>query len=188
MRKLSTHWLSEEMTYTGNELRSHFIYDKTDLLGDAIVGFVGPCKVDLTEMVDLEDVKKKAPIYSEKMLHFLIELFETPLSSLVFYQRLLIVTIKDEILHRLPTLFLNRKGDDLYEGIYKLNVSIATITPVSGVIHAGINISSRHTPVPTKGLEDYQIDPVEVGQSVLTNYVQEVESSWRAASKVRGVK
>jgi hypothetical protein len=34
------------------------------LPGDSIVAFTGACRVELAEMVDIEDVKASAPIYS----------------------------------------------------------------------------------------------------------------------------
>ena len=56
-----------DITYEGHQLSPHWIYRTFDLLGDAAVGFIGPCQVNLTEMVDLEDVKASAPIYSPLM-------------------------------------------------------------------------------------------------------------------------
>ncbi len=179
-------WVEKKMAYTGVELRSHFIYDQFDLLGDAIIAFAGPCQVDLPQMVDLEDVKQKSPIYSENMLHFLVEHFETSLSHMVLRQRLLMAQMFEALCER-GISALKRTGDDLWDGKAKLTVSIATLTPVSGVIHAGINISSKNTPVLTKGLEDYQIDPADFAQSILRRYCEEIKSVSRAACKVRGV-
>lgn len=187
MFSLQTKWIEKEIAYTGAELRSHFIYDQFNLLGDAIVAFEGPCKVDLSEMVDLEDVKLKKPIYSEKMVHFLIEHFDTNLKQMVFSQRILMALIFEELLKRTKRLSLRRVGDDLFDEEAKLTVSIATLTPVSGVIHAGINISSKNTPVLTRGLEDDGINPKEFAQVILDHYALEWQSISKAVCKVRGV-
>jgi len=191
MYSLSTKFIEKEIAYTGAELRSHFIYDQFDLLGDALVAFVGPCKVDLDKMVDLEDVKKKSPIFSEKMLHFLGEFFGMDLNCLVLMQRLLIASFYQELMQKkggaLSHVALRRIGDDLYDGDFKLSVSIATLSPISGVFHAGINISSRNTPVPTKGLEDYKIDPNEFAKNLLKSFSFEIVSAYKATCKVRGV-
>jgi hypothetical protein len=192
MYSLATKFIEKEISYTGPELRSHFIYDRFNLLGDALVSFVGPCKVDLKDMVDLQDVKRKSPIFSEKMLHFMGEFFGVDLNRMVLLQRLLIAQFYEELVKRRVgarggTLSLRRIGDDLYHGEAKLSVSIATLTRVSGVIHAGINISSRNTPVLTKGLEDYQIDPAEFAKLVLKAFAFEIDSAMKAACKVRGV-
>lgn len=187
MISLQTKFIEKEIPYTGAELRSHFIYDQFDILGDAAVAFIGSAKVDLNQMVDLEDVKQKKPIYSEKMVHFLIEHFETNLKQMVFCQRMLIALMLEEILKRTKKLSLRRAGDDLFDNEAKLTVSIATATPVSSVIHTGINISSRNTPVLTKGLEDYSIDPKDFAETILQSYQREIVSIQKAVCKVRGV-
>ncbi len=187
MYSLPTKWIEEKIPYTGAELRSHFIYDRFHLLGDGLVSFAGPCDVDLDHMVDLEDVKQKRPIYSENMLHFLGEFFGVSLNRLVLIQRLLIAIFFEELTRRKVSTSLSRTGDDLYDGQAKLSVSIATLTPVSGVIHAGINISSKNTPLLTKGLEDYKIEASNFAQSVLKTFSSELESAYKATCKVRGV-
>jgi hypothetical protein len=65
-------------------------------------------------------------------------------------------------------------------------VSIASVSPVSALIHAGINISSRSTPVPTRGLADYGIEPAAFAKEVLAGYSAECEGLLRARCKVRG--
>lgn len=187
MISLQTKFVEKEIPYTGAELRSHFIYDQFDILGDAAVAFIGSSKVDLNQMVDLEDVKQKKPIYSEKMVHFLIEHFETNLKQMVFCQRMLITSMLEELVKRTKKISLRRHGDDLFDDDAKLTVSIATVTPVSSVIHTGINISSRNTPVLTKGLQDYSIDSKDFAETILQSYRKEIESIQKAVCKVKGV-
>lgn len=55
---------NRDITYDGRQLASHWIYRNFDLMGDAAVAFLGPCHVDLSEMVDIEDVKAQAPIFT----------------------------------------------------------------------------------------------------------------------------
>ena len=50
------------IAYDGRQLAPHWLYRKFDLMGNAAVAFVGPCQVELGEMVDIEDVKAKSPI------------------------------------------------------------------------------------------------------------------------------
>src|SRR4029450_1750263 len=191
MNSILTKWIDAELPYTGEELRSHFLYERFGLLGDAALAFVGPCRVPLEKMVDLEDVKAKKPIFSEKMLHFLLEFFECDLTKTVFLQRLLISAFFEELTRRVGAhggAPLCRRGDDLYDGDAKLSVSIATVSPVSTLIHAGINVSSRNTPVLTKGLEDYGTNPKDFAEAVLKTFSFEIESARRAAAKVRAVK
>jgi hypothetical protein len=130
---LSMHTLMVEdhdITYEGHQLSPHWIYRTFDLLGDAAVGFIGPCRVNLTEMVDLEDVKASAPIYSPLMLHIIAEQFGCDLHLTVYRQRMLIVAAK-ELLETLTDRNVARRGDDIYlpradGSMGKLSVSIAT--------------------------------------------------------------
>lgn len=174
--------IDTEMTYDGSQLHSHWIYDSTGQLGDSLVAFVGPCDVSLERMVDLEDVRHQRPITSQAMLHFIGEFFNIDLPQTILLQRLLVSLMQQRI-----DAPLQRTTNDLYEGEHKLTVSIATASQVSTLLHAGINISSKGTPVPTKGLEDYGIDPIEFAKGVLEDFKSEFESISRDISKVRPV-
>ena len=180
-----------QFTYDGRQLAPHWIYKNFDLLGDAAVAFVGPCRVDLCEMVDIEDVKAAAPIYSPLMLHVIAELFSGDLHQTVYQQRLLIVTAK-ELLETLTERRVARKGDDLYlpraDGSPgKLSVSIATGSVTSTLIHTGFNIETEGTPVPTVGLAELGIDVPGFASEVLRRYADEVHDIWLARCKVRAV-
>jgi hypothetical protein len=181
----------QEIAYDGRQLAPHWIYRQFDLLGDAAVAFVGPCRVDLGEMVDLEDVKAEAPIYSPLMLHVIAEFFTGELHTAVYRQRLLVVTAK-ELLERRTERPVTREGDDLYlpraDGSRgKLSVSIATASATSTLIHTGFNIETAGTPVPTVGLAELGVDPAAFGAELLRRYAAEVAEIWLARCKVRAV-
>lgn len=180
------HLLQEPLAYTGAELRSHWIYGRLGLQGDAAVAFAGPCEVHLSEMVDLADVHANAPIYSESMLSVIIEHFQADLRSMILRQRLLTAQVKD-LLHAKGVKSVTRSGDDLYDGDRKLSVSIATVSPVSGLIHFGINIRSDNTPVLTRGLADYDLDWRDFASELLKNYAAEEAGIGVALVKVRWV-
>jgi len=192
---MKTHFHPTPLAYDGTQLRSHFAYSTFGIQGDSIVSFIGPCDVRGDHLVDLEDSKQGLFIHSDKMLHFIIEHFDGDLIRTIAFQRLLVDVMIREIeesisdagtSHELP-LRLQRNGNDIYDDIYKLNVSVATQSPVSCLIHTGINISSRNTPVPTKGLEDYTINPQAFATGVMNRYAAEMEGIWKARCKVRGV-
>lgn len=191
---IKTHFHPEPLTYNGTQLRSHFAYQTFGIQGDSIVTFMGPCDVRGDHLVDLEDSKQGLFIHSENMLHFIIEHFDGDLIRTIAFQRLFVDVMIREIedsfanvgaIHELP-LRLQRKGNDIYDDIYKLNVSVATSSPVSFLIHTGINISSKNTPVPTKGLEDYNLNPRALATGVMNRYCAEIEGIWKARAKVRG--
>ncbi len=189
---LKTMFVTErQITYDGYQLAPHWIYRQFDLRGDAAVSFVGPCQVDLSEMVDIEDVKNAAPIYSPLMLHVIAEFFDGDLHQTVYQQRLLIVTAK-ELLETLTDRKVTRKGDDLYLPCVdgspgKLSVSIATASAISSLIHTGFNIETAGTPVKTVGLAELGVDPATFANELLSRYAEEIEDIWLARCKVRAV-
>jgi len=175
------------LNYDGSQLQSLFAYKNFGLMGDSISVFRGSCRVEQNEMVDMEDVLAKDWIYSEDMLHFIVEHFDMDLEKTIIRQRLLIATIKEE-LEKLGVKTLSRSGDDLYEGVKKLSVSISTLSPVSTLIHCGLNVSNANTPIPTIGLVNLQIhDVLGFGESVAQHYCNEFLSMRLARCKVRGV-
>lgn len=183
------HWtfLEESLLYDGTQLRSGWVARKTGKRGDGMVLFAGPADVPIANMVDLEDVARNAPIYSEAMLHFIAEFADSDLEKTVCRQRLLMAALESLLKEYTQCSGVQREGDDLYDGPAKLSVSIATRSPVSGLIHAGINIVSKNTPLPTKGLNDYGIPPIPFGKKAAQTFVREMKGVTHAAGKVRPV-
>jgi len=168
-----------EITYDGTQLAGHWIYRQFDLAGDAIVAFCGPADVSIDHMVDLADVKKKAPIGSPQMLHFVAEWFQDSLDIAILLQHLFTGVVY-ELLWEKMGRDLRKRGNDLYYRDRKLSVSIATRTTVSTLMHTGINIRTKGTPIPTSGLSEMGIDPVGFAGEVLERFSAESET-WRAA-------
>jgi len=176
-----------ETAYDGSQLSSLWAYRNYGLQGDSIVAFSGPCKVTLDKMVDMADVLAGDFIYSENMLHFIVEHFDLDLEKTVTRQRLLIAIISELIREKTGT-GVNRRGDDLFLDDRKLSVSIATLSPVSTMIHTGLNLSSRNTPVPAVSLPEIGItDTVEFANDVMEKYTAEIDGISMARCKVRGV-
>jgi hypothetical protein len=186
MSAIQVLFVPEKIAYTGEQLRSHWAYRSFDILGDSAVAFVGPCDVRPEFMKDVEDLKAASRIYSEEMLHFIVEHFSCALDTALLRQRLLMAIVAENLNRRGPGGGpVTRSGSDLYDGRFKLTVSIASVSPVSALIHAGINVSSRNTPVPTRGLADYGVDPSAYAQEVLAGYSAECEGLLRARCKVK---
>lgn len=181
-------FVSEEIAYTGKELHSHWAYRNHGLQGDSIVAFVGPCDVPTEALVDEADRREGAFIRSERMLHFIVEHFDRDLEKAILRQLLLVSLVEAEIHRRLGKPVLERRGDDLFHEGRKLSVSIATLSPVSALIHLGLNISARGAPVPAVGLEDLGVGARELGEAVLEAYGQASEGVAFMRSKVRGVR
>ena len=92
---MQTLFIDKEIKYIGSQLAPHWIYKNFHIMGNAIVSFIGECDVELSHMVDIEDVINDEPIYSKSMLSFITEQFNVNLVEGVFRQRLLICIIKE---------------------------------------------------------------------------------------------
>lgn len=174
------------ISYTGHQLSSLWAYKTFGLQGDSIVCFRGPCRVEPSEMADVEDVLGGSSIFGPDMIHFIAEHFGESLEKGVLRQRILIAVIKD-VLGR-PEIA--RSGDDLYLGDRKLSISIAAPSPVSVVIHAALNVVSEGTPVKAAGLFDLgfkEEDLLKLGRKVCGLYRDEMISVRMACCKVKGV-
>ncbi|KUK53676.1 MAG: hypothetical protein XD78_1001 [Desulfotomaculum sp. 46_296] len=177
----------EIVPYDGKQLSSLWAYRTWGVKGDSIIGFRGPCDIDFADMIDLEDVLSQSAIYSPDMLHFIVEHFDHDLEKGVLRQRLLITIIRETLESR--GIRPSRRGDDLYIDDGKLSISIATVTPVSTMIHAGLNISRENVPVKASclleaGLAENEILPF--AERVCRSYAGEIEDIFSARCKVRG--
>lgn len=179
--------IKDEIAYTGEQLRSNFAYTTFGIVGDSIIAFCGPCDVKLKEMVDIEDLKAGRAIYSEYMLHFIVEHYDTDIEKIILRQLLLATIVRDAINEIKGKLLVKRVNSDLYEDDAKLSISVATVSPLSSLIHFGINISSTNTPVKTKGLKDYDIEPCEFANLIMDRYTKEIEKIGTVKCKVRWV-
>lgn len=180
--------------YTGYQLRSMWIYDTFGIAGDAIAAFVGPCNVPTDALVDNEDRRAGSTIRAALMLHLIIEHFDRDLLLAIFRQRLLIAITKDLLQQAADIPDLRRSGDDIFCAAdevlgagEKLTVSIATISPVSTLIHTGINIDPSGAPVAACGLQNLAIDHLDFADRLTAAYVAEIDSAAYARTKVRGV-
>ena len=181
--------LDQEITYTGSELRPHWTLEATGVYGSQLVAFMGPCKVPTSNLVDLEDQLNRDFIEAKSMLHIIAEFFGTTLEAGVLYQRLFMVWAERLLLER-GVSSIRREGDDLFIENKKLSVSIATVSPVSVLIHWGINFDSAGAPVDAIGLKDLGWNREEVfsfAKDLFTQYSDELKEISHACVKVHPV-
>lgn len=186
---MQTLFIDKETKYTGEQLAPHWIYKNFNIMGNAIVAFIGECEVKLAHMVDIEDVINNEPIYSKKMLNIIEENFNSTLVEMVYKQRLLVTITKELIEKNYPSVNISRNGDDLFVNDKKLSVSIATKSITSTLIHFGININSDGAPINAADLtSDVGVKDIkQFALDILTAYKNETTDINFAASKVRGV-
>jgi len=185
-RSLHVCWIDEETTYDGSQLRSHFAHGVSGLVGDAVVGFVGPCDVGPSALVDLEDRRADAVIRSRSMLHVLVEHFDATLDVAILRQRLLVAIAADVVALRGVARPL-RRGDDLFHDDRKLSVSIATASPVSTLVHLGLNVDAEGAPVPAATLAELGVEPETLWRELAERYDSELRGAAHARAKVRAV-
>ena len=183
---METLFIGKEIKYIGSQLAPHWIYKNFYIQGDAIVSFIGEVDVNLSEMVDIEDVINNEPIYSKKMLNFIIEKFDCELEQMVWMQRLFMSIIK-ECLEEFGAK-IKRDGDDLFFDNRKLSVSIATKSITSCLIHTGLNIIKEGAPISVSDLTEIGIEDIEdFAEKVMLKFKEEAQSIKMATYKVRGL-
>jgi len=187
---MEARFIDGSIFYDGSQLRSHWAFEQFGILGDSIVSFVGGARVEADRLVDWVDRRAGDYIASELMLHFIVERFDPDLLRAVLAQRLLVARAA-EILNlelRKAAGRVERRGDDLFVEGKKLSVCIATVSPVSSIVHFGLNVEPGETPVSTIGLNELDVHPKNFASTLLQDYVAELESAELACKKVRWVR
>ncbi len=189
--QIFTKILEEEIPYNGPELRPHWIAEHTKKYGSAVVAFQGPTDVQTDALVDLEDREAKTFIRAKSMIHFLGEFFQGDLNWAIGQQRLFTVIVQETLCEMgMPGEF-KRDGDDLFwqssskSGWRKLSVSIVTASPVSSLIHFGINLDPTDAPIAAAGLKEMGLtDWSKFAGQVLQKFTRELNDQWKARTKV----
>ncbi|MGB4162702.1 MAG: DUF366 family protein [Methanosarcina flavescens] len=132
--------LPEKFDYDGSQISSLWAYNSFGIQEDSIVVFRGLCDVQIEHMIDLEDRRANESIWSEDMVSFIIEHFDSTDLKLIYARQRLFTALVREYLANLGVQ-TTREGDDLFLKGKKLTVSIASTSAVSQKIHFGINIS-----------------------------------------------
>ncbi len=180
---MKTKFIENKINYDGSQLKPLYAYVNHQLPGDSIISFEGACNVSLDHMVDMEDMVVKAEIKSDHMLHFIIEHFPANLIAAVALQRLLVAITQNVLLRSGHNL--QRSGDDLYWNEKKLSISIASCSAVSNMIHFGLNIENKGTPVPTCCLKDFGLDAKAFAMVLMNEFSAEYNSIVEATQKVK---
>jgi hypothetical protein len=177
--------------YDGSQLRSDWLQQALGLEPDsegAAGAFVGACDVRPEMVVDLDEVRSGEPIRAARMLHFIAEFPDRDLEKTVYRQRLLAAAVSERLAEAAPGRSFRRRGDDVYEHGSKVTVSIATLSPVSSLLHFGVNIDPAGAPVAAAGLADFGVEPRGFGREVLAAFAAEMSSSRLATARVRQVR
>jgi hypothetical protein len=186
---MHTLWCDEPIAYDGSQLRAHWLLHRFGLAGDALVAFRGPCRVGRDEMADLADLDGPG-ISGDDMVHFVWECFAAPdLLLAVHRQRLLAAQAREVLAELAPATVVRRDGDDLFATVSggggKLSISIATVTPVSALVHFAVNATPGGAPVATATLRELGVEPRDFAERLLARAAGEQASIAIARAKVR---
>lgn len=185
---MKTLFLQKNIKYTGEQLKPLVNYLEHGLLGTSAVAWIGPCAVLNEHMIDGEDLRSRESIAADEMVHFVFELFEVSLKAGVFFQRLMAEMVKTYVQNKSKNPMaqkLIRRGDDLYFEKQKLNISIATTSAQSCLIHFAVNSKKTGAPVPILSLEELEIPAEIFAKDILAAVQQEVSDVLEASYKVR---
>lgn len=183
---MQVRWLDGRETYDGAQLAPHWILRTTGLVGDAVVGWRGPCRIRDEEMADLEDLLAGAVIAGDDMVHLLWESFDSrDLELATTRQRLLAALGGEWLLREVPEAGLHRTGDDLWVGERKLSISVAVVSGVSSLVHFAVNASPGGAPVPTVSLQELGVEPETFGRGLMESLAREIDGIRNARARVR---
>jgi hypothetical protein len=181
-----TRFLPAELVYDGTQLATHWPRRSAGLEGDCAVTFLGPAKVPTDNLVDLEDRRAGERITAARMLHLVGVRFGRTLAETVLRQRLYVFLAAERL--RLRGVGLLVEGDDIYTpDRRKLSVSIATVSPLAGLIHIGLNDDPSGAPVPAVGLAELEVDAADFAREFLGDLERAESALESAAAKVRAV-
>ncbi|WP_367344061.1 DUF366 family protein [Methanomethylovorans sp.] len=175
--------LKRTIDYDGSQISSLWGYMEADLQEDSIIAFRGSCDVQIRHMIDLEDRKEGDSIYSNDMLHFVIEHFDsTDLKLIYTRQRLFASIVAETLLQR--GIRTSRAGDDLFVQGKKLSISIASTSAVSQKIHFGMNVEHNvYGCLSDQGVPEK--DMFSMMEEIASRYVEEVHDIEKDLRKSR---
>ncbi|MCQ1534393.1 DUF366 family protein [Methanosarcina sp. KYL-1] len=176
--------LPEKFDYDGSQISSLWAYNSFGVQEDSIVVFRGSCDVKIEHMIDLEDRRENESIWSEDMVSFIIEHFDSTDLKLVYARQRLFTAIVREYLADVGVQ-TTREGDDLFLKGKKLTVSIASTSAVSQKAHFGINVSHDvYGNLEEAGLGDEE-NVSRLMQEIGARYVREFEDIEKDLRKSR---
>ncbi len=174
--RLKKYLSMEELEFNGLQLRAHWAQESFGLQGESIIAFVGPFGPRIQNVVFPSACQ---PFHGKKMLHFVVEHFHADAEKVSLQQLLLIHVLKDKLNHRLKGDLIQRWGQNLFLESAQLTVAMVLLSDSSATIYTGINIQRGDPASKIWGLEQGHLDPMELAQVVMDQYIFEVEETRR---------
>lgn len=172
--KLKRYLVSGQLEFNGHQLGGNWARESFDLEGESIVAFIGsfnPSPQTVAFPSSCELFQKR------RMLHLVVEHQHADLEKLSLQQRLLAYVLKEKMNHRLKGDLIQRWGPNLFHESAQITAAISMLTASTAVIYMGVNIERGEPQSKLWGLEEGGIDPLELAQVVMDQYVFEVEDA-----------
>jgi hypothetical protein len=174
--RLNKYLVEEEITFDGRQLRPGWAVKRCGLGGEIITAFLGPFRPSGDEIAGLGD---SAHFLDRPLLHFIVEHQHQNPEVLRLQQQLLLNVLKDKLNHRLKGDVVQRWSQDLCRDSAHITISALRVHPSCAMIYVGVNLGGEGNAGETWGLQDGGIDPRELAQAVMDQYIFEIESSRR---------
>lgn len=182
--RLKNYLVPEELEFDGQQLQGHWAQEKFGLRGESIVAFAGP----FDPKPEIFTFPKPCELFRKrKMLHLVVEHYHADPEKLRLQQRLLINVLKDKLNHRLKGDVIQRWGANLFCASAQITVTMSALSSSSALIYQGVSIQKSEAKAKLWGLEDGLIDPMELAQVVMDQYVFELEDMRRSRDRSGGL-
>jgi hypothetical protein len=169
--RLKKYFVHEQLEFDGQQLKAHWAQQSFGLKGESIVAFVGLYnpgrEVSLPAAFEI--------FRNTKLLHLVVEHLHADLEKLHLQQLLLLSVLQDKLNHRLKGDLVQRWGQNLCHESARLTASKSLLTASSALIYTGVNVHRGDPKSKLWGLEEGGIDPEELAQVVMDQYIFELE-------------
>jgi hypothetical protein len=183
---MKTFFVEKKFLYDGEQLKPLTNYLVHRQLGNSIVSWVGPCAVTNEHMMDGEDLLAGAKIAADEMVHFVLEIFDFPLKAGILLQRIM-AEMTIDVIEDLSGKKMDfvRSGDDIYLNKKKLNISIATVSANSTLLHFAVNVKPTGAPVSICCLQELGVEAFPFAIKLMEKVAAEFKDVVDASQKVR---
>ena len=178
--RLKKYFVREQLEFDGQQLKARWAQQSFGLKGESIVAFVGlynPAR-DVTFPSTYEIFR------NAKMLHLVVEHLHADLEKLRLQQLLLLSVLQEKLNHRLKGDLVQRWGQNLCHQSARLTASKSLLTNSSALIYTGVNIHRGDPKSKLWGIEEGGIDPEELAQVVMDQYIFELEGIRRPKNQL----
>lgn len=160
-------FVESTLTFNKDLLHPNWIQENFQLKEDAIISFIGPTQLILSDK-DQVIFSNKNFFFKPKMLHFIIRHNHTSYKEIILHQRLFIHLINQQLPIQTQSQALN-----IYYQKKQVSITHIQINEPTALFHIGLFIESESSP-PLQGLNQLDINTKSFSASIMQSYTQEM--------------